>query len=165
MSHKRLQQKSVSALSPAWRHLLKCQKSWNKLDEPCRVLVIVRKGPFVVDAPVALVWVEVTDHTDGVFTGTVLTVPGINIPGVEPDNQISFIAPEGWEYPLMVSSKYLKEVSCWSVGPCGRCGSTLLMDTPSDLFDLHDAGPSREPPILFTAFCYLCGGSQTVSRK
>jgi hypothetical protein len=110
-----------------------------------------------------VVWVRVTACTeDAVFSGTVLNQPQ-QLTSIGQGSVITFLVPNGYEYPLMVTEKYLKERAHWSVQPCQQCGLTELFDAPSDLVRAAFPDiPQGSVPEMFTTFCGACGGMQAV---
>jgi hypothetical protein len=149
--------------SEPWQHLVTFQARHRRSDRPFDVLVLIRNRPFFIgDTPLNLAWVRISGYKNGVFTGTVIVPPELPNSDAKKGREISFIAPNGWEYPIMVPNTYLDEMAAWSVGPCSKCASTQLLDTPSDLIKLLPS--SGDKLEAFTAFCYVCGGSQIVTR-
>ena len=134
--------------------------------EPQRVLIIARHGALVKNREISLFWVEIFDFEKGVFSGKVLSSPGKGYPWIAIGSTVFFVAPEGWEYPVMVSERYSEEIELWNVGPCDKCGSVQLLDSPSELLLLqYPATRLETPPVMFEAFCYLCGGKQILTIK
>jgi hypothetical protein len=97
-----------------------------------------------------LVWVHVTALEHEVFSGVVLNKPA-QLRGVAEGSQILFVVPDGGEYPLQVSRKYLQERSTWRVlQPCRKCGLTELLDPLSER--IADAFPSVKAEELAGGF-------------
>jgi hypothetical protein len=98
-----------------------------------------------------------------VFVGRMLNAPHA-LSSVKQGESIRFIMSPGLEYPLHVSSDYLRERPRWGVSPCGKCGASECLDPPTVMF--HTRFPSTPPdaiPEMFTAFCAFCGGTQLLS--
>jgi hypothetical protein len=139
-------------------------------DFPDDLQVIVHDGgPRLTKRRPELAWVRVSQGNgeDDVFHGRLLSQPK-QLETVSEGDEIQFVAPEGGEHPLMVTSKYLCERPDWVIGPCRKCGLTELFDAPSDL--IRVVFPNIPPGAVlraFTAFCGICGGAgvQLVRHK
>lgn len=135
-------------------------------DFPDDVQVLVHDGgPHLTDHHLEVVWVRVTACDGSVFKGTVLNMPK-QLTSIQQSSVINFLVPDGGEYPLMVTEKYLQERGDWIVHACKKCGLTELFDAPSDLIrvvfpDLSEASILN----MFTSTCGACGGLQIVQHK
>ena len=110
-------------------------------------------------------WIRVTGLQGDVFIGTVLNAPH-QLDSVSEGSTIRFIVPEGGQYPLMVSEKYLSERGNVIIHPCGKCGLTELFDAPSDLRKVVFPETNEDDiQVYFTAFCGACGGSLVIEDK
>jgi hypothetical protein len=132
-------------------------------EHPDDLQVIVHDGgPRITDRAPELVWVMVTGHENNVFTGLVLNQP-TQLQTVQHGQKIQFIMPQGSEYPMLVTSKYLLERPAWKIHPCKECGLAELFDAPSDL--MRVVFPQIPPGSVvetFSSFCPLCGGAQVL---
>ena len=138
-------------------------------DFPDDIQVIVHDGGLrTTDKPPEVVWVRVTGGCSPWYFGTVLNQPTYLL-SVHQDSTIHFVAPEGGEYPLMVTEQYIRERPNWEIEPCLKCGLTELFDEPSELIkitfpDLHI--PDGQPVMVtFSTFCGFCGGKLAVSSR
>lgn len=138
-------------------------------ESPDDLQVIVHDGgPHTSDRQPELVWVRVTECQQDVFSGVVLNKP-FQLQSVAQGSQVQFIVPEGGQYPLQVSRKYLQERSDWRLLiPCKKCSLTELFDPPSLL--LASSFPSVTEDQLshgftFTTRCGWCGGGMVVRLK
>ena len=122
-------------------------------------------GPRVSDRGAEVVWVRVVGGEGDVFVGHVLNAPH-RLQSVSQGSLVKFIVPDGGEYPLMVTEKYLDERADWTIHPCQKCGLAELFDAPSDLLRIvFPDAPEDAEPVKFTAFCGVCGGVQVVEYK
>lgn len=115
-----------------------------------------------------LVWVRVTGCDDEIFSGIVLNKPS-HLRDVTEFSSISFIVPDGGQYPLQVTPKYLSERSMWRIlMPCKGCGLTELLYPPTELvaysFPLVTAAELSKG-FTFTTRCGWCGGGMVVRLK
>jgi hypothetical protein len=115
-----------------------------------------------------LVWVRITGCQDEVFSGVVLNKPD-HLQSVGQGSQIFFIVPEGGQYPLQVTLKYVQERPAWRLlTPCRKCGLTELFDPPSELvassFPSIAANQLRHGFTLTTR-CGWCGDGMVVRLK
>ncbi|MCP4600887.1 MAG: hypothetical protein GY847_10205, partial [Proteobacteria bacterium] len=135
-------------------------------DYPDDLQVLVHDGgPRITENPPELIWVRVIDSDHDIFVGTILNQPH-QLESVTQASQIRFIVPDGGEYPLLVTPKYLQERPDWIVQPCNKCGLAELFDAPSDLKRVVFPNVSNgEVMLMFTAFCGACGGVQIVQHK
>ena len=138
-------------------------------DFPDDLQVIVHDAGQRASGPLPeLAWVRVTESQDEVFTGVMLNQPA-GLQNVVQGSQVLFIVPEGGEYPLQVSRKYLQERSSWRLlMPCQKCGLTELLDSPSEL--LAASFPSITAEQLSRGFtlttrCGWCGGGMVIRLK
>jgi len=131
-------------------------------------VIVHEGGPHTSDREPELVWVHVTECSGEVFSGVVLNSP-VQLQSVAQGSHIQFIVPEGGQYPLQVTSKYLQERSAWRLlMPCKKCGFTELFDPPSQL--VSSTFPSATADELsrgftFTTRCGWCGGGLVVRLK
>lgn len=133
---------------------------------PDDLQVIVHDGgPRLTDRSPELIWVRVVGGHGDVFHGQLLNEPH-NLQSVSQGSDISFVVPEGYEQPVMVTDKYLSERSDWIVHPCKECGIAELFDAPSDLMRVvFPHTPAKFVFNSFTAICGACGGFQFVQHK
>jgi hypothetical protein len=122
-------------------------------------------GPRLTDRRPELVWVRVSGGEDNVFRGILLNQPH-QLLTVAQGDEIQFIAPQGGEYLLRVTEKYLRERTDWVIQPCNKCGLSELFDPPSDLLRVVFPNmPSGADTKAFTAYCGACGGILVVRHK
>lgn len=109
-------------------------------------------------------WVRVTGVDGDVFRGSLLNEP-TELESLTRGEEILFMVPEGGEYPIRVTEKYLEERPRWRIlAPCDKCGLSELFDPPSELLSV--VFPGQESAIQkFTAFCGMCGGIQVVRLR
>lgn len=135
-------------------------------EHPDDLQVIVHDGgPRITRSTPEAVWVRITRIDGDVFAGRVLNHPD-NLSSVREGSEIKFVMPDGSEYPVMVTDRYLRERAEWIIHPCSKCGMSELFDAPSDL--MRAVFPNLPPGSamsMFTAFCPLCGGVQGVESK
>ena len=108
------------------------------------------------------VWVRVLGAQAGVFSAEVLNQPK-QLLTVRQGDHVHFVIPASGESLLMVRPNYLAERAAWIIGPCSGCGSSELLDAPSEL--ITRIFPDLQPGDVleaFTAFCGICGGVHTV---
>jgi hypothetical protein len=155
-------------MSPPWNEHPKLRGRFHP-EFPDDLQVIVHDGgPHTSDRRPELVWVRVTECQDEVFSAVVLNQPA-QLRCVAQGSHIQFIVPEGGQYPLQVTRKYLQERSAWRLlMPCEKCGLTELFDPPSQL--LAASFPSVMPDQLsrgftFTTRCGWCGNGIVVRLK
>jgi hypothetical protein len=117
-------------------------------------VVVHDGGPRLSQVAPEVVWVRVTDGESDVFTGTVLNQPN-HVTSTSAGGSIQFTVPEGGEFPLMVTEKYLRERREWTIHPCKKCGLTELFDAPSDLLRVVFDSEGIEPE-MFSAICGWC---------
>jgi hypothetical protein len=153
---------------PPWRKHPRLERRFHP-EFPDDIQVIVHDGgPRKSDRHPELVWVRVNAFQDGVFSGVVLNQPS-QLRGVTEGSQILFIVPDGGEYPVQVSHKYLEERSTWCMlAPCRKCGLTELFDPISEI--VAAAFPSAGAEELATGFtlstrCGWCGDGLVVRVK
>jgi hypothetical protein len=151
-------------VEPIWRKDPRLSGRFHA-DSPDDLQVLVHDGgPRLTDRTPEVVWVSVTGMKGNIFQGKVLNQPE-QLTSVSQNSEIHFMVPEGGEYPLMVTDKYLRERSEWIIEPCDKCGLSELFDAPSDLIKVI-FNPSLDQEIeAFTSFCGFCGGTQMVIRK
>jgi len=135
-------------------------------ESPDDVQVLVHDGgPRLTDRAPELVWVRVTGADGDLFTGQVLNRPD-HLATVSEGAEIQFVAPDGGEYLLLVTQKYLRERPEWLVEACDQCGLSELFDAPSDLMRVvFPDMPEGFRTGMFTAYCGCCGGCQMVRHK
>jgi hypothetical protein len=123
-------------------------------------------GPRITDKSPEVVWVRVTGCNGDVFVGTVLNGP-MQLQTVHLGQQIRFIMPAGSKHPVLITDKYLRERPSWTIHPCQKCGFTELFDAPSDLMRVVFPNIPVDEAVMevFTSFCPLCGGVQTVEFR
>jgi hypothetical protein len=133
---------------------------------PDDLQVIVHDGgPRVSDLRPELVWVRVIGGQGEVFVGHILNEPH-QLQSVSQGALIKFVVPDGCEYPLMVTDKYLSERPDWIIDPCQNCGLSELFDAPSDLLRIVFLDMPDDCVVeMFSAFCGACGGVQVVQHK
>src|SRR5215467_14273274 len=133
---------------------------------PDDLQVIVHDGgPRITDRRPEAVWVTVTGCDGDVYAGRVLNQPS-QLRTVQQGQQIRFIMPEGGKHPVLVTEKYLRERSAWTIHPCQKCGLSELFDAPSDLMRVvFPNAPAESVMEAFTSFCPLCGGVQVIELK
>ena len=135
-------------------------------DYPGDLQVIAHDGgPRFTDHSPEMLWVRVTGCTDNtVSTGTVLNQPQ-QLTSIKQGLEITILVLDGYEYPLMVTEKYLIERPHWIVQACQECGLTELFDAPSDLISAAFPDmPLGSVPEYFTTFCGACGGANKLSN-
>ncbi len=136
---------------------------------PDDLQVIVHDGgPYRSDRRPELVWVCVTACEHEIFSGVVLYKPA-QLLRVAEGSHILFIVPEGGEYPLQVTPKYLQERLTWRLlRPCKKCGLSELFDPPSELvassFPVVTADQLSKG-FTFTTRCGWCGDTMVVRLK
>lgn len=137
-------------------------------DSPGDLQVIVHDaGPHLSQRHPELVWVRVASFQGEVFSGVVLNKPK-QLRSVAQGSEILFIVPEGGQYPLQVTPKYLRERSTWRLlMPCKKCGLTELFDPPSELVacSFPDAAIQLSHGFTFTTRCGWCGEGMVVRIK
>jgi hypothetical protein len=128
-------------------------------------------GPRLSDRSPEAVWVRMTGCDGDVFRGTVLNQPH-HLQTVRQFQSIRFQMPDGAEFPVMATDKYLRERPGWDILPCRKCGLSELFDAPSDLIAKvfpHVGAAAREGETVvmdrFTSFCPLCGGVMLVKNR
>jgi hypothetical protein len=128
-------------------------------------VVIHEGGPRFSDRAHELIWVRLSRQRGDIFAGILLNEPH-NLPTLKQGDTVFLIMPEGGEYPIRVTDKYLAERNNWVIEPCDKCGFTELFDAPSDLIKkIFPNIPSDASLEGFTSFCALCGGVQIVANK
>lgn len=135
-------------------------------DHPDDLQVIVHDGgPRLSSNPAEAVWVAVTAIDGETFRGRVLNQPQ-NLRNLGKGSEIKFIIPDGAEFPVMVTDKYLRERAAWTIHPCQNCGFSELFDAPSDLIRIVFPNIAADAQMsMFTSFCPLCGGVQGVESR
>ncbi len=133
---------------------------------PDDLQVIVHDGgPHTCNRQPELVWVRVTECQDEVFSGVVLNQPA-QLHSVAQGSQIQFIVPQGGQYPLQVTRKYLQERSDWRLlMPCKKCGLTELFDAPTQLLPSTLPSADLSRGFTFTTRCGWCGEGMVVRLK
>lgn len=152
-------------MSHEWRNHPKLREKLHP-EHPDDVQVIAHDGgPRTTKHKPELVWVTVTGMEGDVFLGNILNKPD-QLSSVSQNSQIRFLVPTSGEYPILITSKYLRERPDWIVQPCNQCGLSELFDPPSDLMRIVFPDlPSGSIMEAFTAFCGACGGVQVVQYK
>lgn len=131
--------------------------------DDCQVIVH-GGGPRVSSVPPELVWVTVTGRAGDAFRGRLLNQPH-RLPHLCIDNEILFLTANGAPHPILVTPRYLSEREDWQIHPCNRCGFSELFDAPSELMRATFPKLSQDGEMaMFTTFCALCGGVQSVER-
>ena len=138
-------------------------------DYPDDLQVIVHDGgPYTSNSGPELVWVRITGCQDEIFSGVVLNKPD-QLQNISQGSEILFVVPEGGQYPLQVTPKYLQERPSWRLlMPCKKCGLTELFDPPSDLLATsfpNISADSLSQGFTFTTRCGSCGGGLVVRLK
>lgn len=135
-------------------------------DYPDDLQVIVHAGgPRFTQAQPELIWVRVTGKNGQAYCATLLNQPH-QLPVLKQGDLILFLAPNAKNEPYLVTEKYLKERDDWHIGPCNKCGMPDLFDAPSDLqTKIFPNVPGDAKVEMFTSFCPVCGGVQTVSSS
>jgi hypothetical protein len=133
---------------------------------PDDLQVIVHDGgPRITDKRPEAVWVTVTGCDGDIFVGRVLNQPS-QLRTVRQGQQIKFIKPEAGKHLILVTDKYLRERSSWTIHPCQKCGLTELFDAPSDLVRVVFPNVPEDAFMEgFTSFCPLCGGVQVLEFR
>jgi hypothetical protein len=122
-------------------------------------------GPRITDRRPEAVWATVTACDSEVFAGLVLNQP-TQLRTVQQGQKIRFVMPAGSEHPVLVTDKYLRERSSWTIHPCRQCGFAELFDAPSDLIRaVLPTIPDGAVMETFTSICPLCGGVQVLEFK
>jgi hypothetical protein len=122
-------------------------------------------GPRLTDRSPEIAWASVTgvDEQD-VFHAILLNQPH-QLKTVHAGAQLRFIMPDGLDYGLMVTNKYLAERRAWTIAPCNKCGLPDLFDAPSDLIRvIFPSAPPDAEIQAFSSFCGKCGGVQMLTR-
>jgi hypothetical protein len=133
---------------------------------PDDLQVIVHDGgPHMTKHRPELIWVRVTGYKHRVFIGRVLSQPH-QLESIRQNSIIRFLVPEGGDYPLMVTDKYLAERDNWIIYPCQKCGLSEILDAPSDLYPvIFPNTPDTEVVVSFTSRCGTCAdGCQVVEN-
>ena len=158
--------KAENSADKPWRKYIKFQRGERSADSLDDVTIIVHEGDlFRQRTPVAFAKVRIVGYHKRVFQAVVIVPPRIKS-DVKKGSRINFVAPESWEYPIMVSDSYLEEIGAWKVGPCNKCASTLILDSPSNLVKQCTLQPpAGVEPKSFTSFCHLCGGGTQVLTR
>jgi hypothetical protein len=135
-------------------------------EHPDDLQVLVHEGgPRLTDRHPEVVWITVTGCEGEVFTGRVLNQP-TQLSTIRQGQQIRFLMPAACEHPILVTDKYLRERSGWTIHPCRTCGFSELFDAPSDLMRAAFPDLPKDAGVeAFTSFCPFCGGVQTLERK
>ena len=144
----------------AWQNPPKLEDKFSH-EFPDDIQVIVHNGgPSLTDSLPELVWVRVTTRIGPVFEGTVLNQPE-QLTNIKVGSVIKFLVPDGGQFPLMVTEKYLHERPNWEIHPCEQCGLTELFDAPSDIIRaIFPNIPEGSIMEMFTSLCGACGGKQ-----
>jgi len=152
-------------MSQNWRDHPSLKKYINK-DYPDDIQVLVHDGGFrFTDKPPELVWVKVADSQDDIFTGRILNQP-FGLKSVRQGSEIKFFVPQGSQYPILVTQKYLNERGDWIIEPCNKCGLSEFFDAPSDLAKLStSSSPDVKQVLAFTTRCPIDGGVMVVAHK
>lgn len=155
-------------MTPLWGEHPKLQGRFHP-EFPDDVQVISHDGsPRRSGRQPELVWVRVTGCDGDVFSGVVLNQPQ-QLRNVSAGSNILFIVPQGGEYPLQVTRKYLEERSTWRLlMPCKTCGLTELLDPPSELVASTFPSVTAEAlqrGFVFTTRCGICGDGMVVRLK
>jgi hypothetical protein len=155
-------------MSSSWNEHPKLRGRFNPGFSDDLQVIVHDGGPHIVDRRPELAWVRVTECQDEIFSGVVLNKPS-QLQSVAQGSQIQFIVPEGGQYPLQVTPKYIEERCSWRLlMPCNKCGLTELFDPPSYL--LACSLPSVTADQLsrgftFTTRCGWCGGGMVVRLR
>jgi len=133
-------------------------------DFPDDLQVIVHEGgPRITEKQPELVWVRVIGTQGNAYRGNLLNQPH-QLSSLKQGDSILFLVPDSENAPFMITDKYLEERPNWHIGPCKKCGMPELFDAPSDLqAAVFENVPPNAKIEVFTSFCPLCGGVQTVS--
>jgi hypothetical protein len=148
-----------------WRSHRKLQGRFHP-DYPDDIQVLVHDGgPRLTNHRPEVVWVTIVRCDENVFRGTVLNGPK-QLSSISRGSEIQFLIPDGGEYPLMVTDKYLRERASWIIQPCNKCGLSELFDAPSELMRvIFPNVPPNSVLKMFTVFCGVCGGVQVVQHR
>ena len=111
------------------------------------------------------VWARIVRSEAECYVAVCLNHPQA-VTAVDEGETFRFRVSDTAEFPFLVTEQYLADRAEWIVMPCGECGFDELFDAPSELA----AGFAAEAPEggtveLFTQFCPLCGGVQTVCSR
>jgi hypothetical protein len=119
-------------------------------------------GPRVAAASPEIIWVRITGTRGDAFVGTALNQPN-QLKSFQAGDEVLFIVPPNWRFPLLVTEQYLSERPGWRVHACSQCGLSELFDPPSTLIRVvFPAQPADAIMDMFTVRCGACGGAQVV---
>lgn len=150
----------------SWRRAPELQGRMPHPDFPDDLQVVVHDGgPRTTKRAPELMWARITGVRGGVFVARLLNKPH-QLDSVRSGDEILFVVPAGWKYPLRVTEQYVAERGDWIITPCGKCGLSELFDPPSAL--MRVVFPDTPPDAImdmFTARCGGCGGAQVVQAR
>jgi hypothetical protein len=147
-----------------WRQHPKIQGRFHP-DFPDDIQVLIHDGgPRLSQNPGELAWARVFGRNGEVFRAILLNQPH-KLTSKRQGDDLQFIVPDGSKHPLQVTQKYLMERRDWIIHPCSKCGLSELFDAPSDLMRVVFPTMPEDTTQMFTSFCPLCGGVQSVQSK
>ena len=149
-------------MAGAWRNHDKLRGRFHP-EYPDDLEVLVHDGgPRTSTTTPELMWVRVTGASDDAFVGTVLNDPK-QLRSVLAGDEVFFVVPAHFQYPVRVTSQYLAERRRWKIHACTGCGLDELFDPPSVL--VATVFPNTAGEIdTFSAICGACGGAQVVEK-
>jgi hypothetical protein len=136
-------------------------------DFPDDLQVVVHDGgPRLTKNRPELIWVRLSAAEGAnLFLGTVLNKP-TQLSSIKLGQEIRSLVAAGAKHPVLVTAKYLEERKNWEIHACQKCGFDELFDAPSDLLRaIFPKAPPGAVMEMFTSFCPLCGGVQTLQNK
>jgi hypothetical protein len=143
---------------------------------PDDLQVLVHEGSFrFTDTKPEVMWLHILkrltwNHKSAgnmyAYLGTVLNQPH-QLKTVKLNDQILFVAKQGYKLPIRVTREYMDERVLFDVTPCDKCGLPELFDPILALSQKSFPTMNEEPheTIAFTSFCPLCGGLMLVNRS
>ena len=111
------------------------------------------------------VWAPIVDSAGDHYVAVCLNRPQA-VTAVGEGDTFRFRVSSTADLPFLVTNQYLADRAEWVVVPCGQCGFDELFDAPSELAAAFAAqSPDGTIVELFTQFCPLCGGVQTIGSR